>query len=134
METACFPSTIDGSHNILLSIEFTGIIATKYTIEGNLLGHLTIGANLVDEAALKLNIKSEVPMLLKHMLLSHHGKHEFGAAVLPQTKEALLLSYIDDIDSKMIMVEKALKVTNEGELTDKIFALDNRAFYNPKKN
>ena len=116
-------------HDIGKVVELSGPVATKYTDEGNLLGHLTIGMSIVREAAEKLNIKSEVPMLLEHMILSHHGKLEFGAAVLPSTKEALLLSMIDDMDAKMMMLEKAYENVKEGEYTERLFALDNRAFY-----
>lgn len=116
-------------HDIGKVFELSGPVATKYTDEGNLLGHLTIGMSIVREAAEKLNIKSEVPMLLEHMILSHHGKLEFGAAVLPSTKEALLLSMIDDMDAKMMMLEKAYENVKEGEYTERLFALDNRAFY-----
>lgn len=116
-------------HDIGKVVELSGPVATKYTDEGNLLGHLTIGMSIVREAAEKLNIKSEVPMLLEHMILSHHGKLEFGAAVLPSTKEALLLSMIDDMDAKMMMLEKAYENVKDGEYTERLFALDNRAFY-----
>ena len=67
------------------------------------------------------------------MILSHHGQHEFGSPVLPLTKEALLLSLIDNLDSKMVCLDKNLETINPGEFTQKIFALDNRMFYKPKK-
>ena len=68
------------------------------------------------------------------MILSHHGQHEFGSPVLPMTKEAMLLSLIDNLDCKVVALNKALETTKEGEFTTKIFSLDNRSFYNPKKN
>ena len=120
-------------HDIGKVIELSGPIATKYTDEGTLLGHLTIGMTLVKEIADKLNIKSDVPMLLEHMILSHHGKLEYGAAVLPLTREALILSMIDDMDAKMMMLDKAYKDIPEGSYTERLFALDNRAFYKAKK-
>ena len=119
-------------HDIGKVIELSGPIATKYTEEGTLLGHLTIGMSLVKEIADQLNIKSEVPMLLEHMILSHHGKLEFGAAVLPLTREALILSMIDDMDAKMMMLDKAYKDVEEGNYTERLFGLDNRAFYKSK--
>jgi 3'-5' exoribonuclease len=66
------------------------------------------------------------------MILSHHGQLEYGSPILPLTKEALLLYLIDNLDSKMVIVEKALESVNEGEFTNKIFALDNRMFYRHK--
>ena len=119
-------------HDIGKVIELSGPIATKYTDEGNLLGHLTIGMSLVREVANELNITSDVPLQLEHMILSHHGKLEYGAAVLPQTKEALLLSMIDDMDAKMMILGKAYQNIKPGEYTDRIFALDNRTFYKSK--
>ena len=120
-------------HDVGKVIELSGIIGTKYTIEGNLLGHLTIGMAIIRETANKLGIKSEIPLLLEHMVLSHHGKLEYGSPVLPQTKEALILSIVDDLDAKMMSLEKALEVTPEGEMSEKIFPLDNRSFYKPQK-
>lgn len=114
-------------------IEFSGVIGTKYTNEGNLLGHLTIGMSLIDEAKKALDIKSEVPLLLEHMVLSHHGKVEYGAAVVPITREALLLSMIDDMDAKMMILDKAYANVEEGGYTERIFPLENRSFYKPKK-
>ena len=120
-------------HDIGKVIEFSGSVATKYTYEGNLLGHITIGMSIVREIADEKQIKSEVPLLLEHMILSHHGKYEYGSPVLPETIEALLLSMIDDMDSKMMTLSKAYKNVKEGERTDKIFSFDNRSFYKPHK-
>ena len=119
-------------HDIGKIKELSGPVATKYTDEGNLLGHLTIGMSMVRDAAEKLNLKSEIPLLLEHMILSHHGKLEFGSAVLPRTREALLLSMIDDMDAKMMILDKAYDEVEPGEYTEKIFALDNRTFYKEK--
>src|SRR5574344_261462 len=121
-------------HDIGKVVEFTGPIATKYTLEGNLLGHISIGMSIVKEIADEIKIDSEVPLLLEHMILSHHGKQEFGSPVLPETREALLLSMIDEMDSKMMVLDKAYKDVAEGETTDRIFALDGRTFYKPHKH
>ena len=120
-------------HDIGKTKELSGPILTKYTLEGDLLGHLTIGAEMVEETCKKLNIQGEKPLLLKHMILSHHGKLEFGACVLPQTKEAYMLSVIDDLDAKLMSIDKAMKNVKKGEFSDKIFAMDNRMFYKPSK-
>ena len=82
-------------HDIAKTVEFdvkeTGI-ASGYTVEGNLIGHLVMGAMMVKEAGQKLLIDKEKSMLLQHMILSHHGEPEFGAAVRPLFLEAELLS------------------------------------------
>ena len=120
-------------HDMGKCIEFEGPVVYKYSLEGKLLGHISIMASEIRHAAEELKINNETPILLEHMVLSHHGQHEFGSPVLPLTKEALLLSLIDNVDSKMVILEKALENVKEGEFTAKIFPLDNRAFYKPKK-
>lgn len=119
-------------HDIGKVFELTGPLATKYTTEGNLLGHLSIGMSLIREIAHENNIEGDYPTLLEHMVLAHHGKLEYGSCVLPMTREALLLSMIDDLDSKMMILDKAYQDVKEGEFTDRIFALDNRSFYKGK--
>lgn len=116
-------------HDVGKVIELSGPLATKYTTEGNLLGHLSIGMSIVREIAHENNITGDYPLILEHMILSHHGKLEYGSCVLPMTREALLLSMIDDLDSKMMILDKAYADIGKGEYTDRIFALDNRSFY-----
>jgi 3'-5' exoribonuclease len=115
------------------TIEFEGPVVYKYSIEGKLLGHITIMVSEIRRAAEGLKITSEVPMLLEHMVLSHHGQQEFGSPVMPYTKEALLLSLIDNLDSKMVIIDKALQDVEPGNFSNKVFPLDNRAFYKPLK-
>ena len=67
------------------------------------------------------------------MILSHHGHLEYGSPVLPLTKEAMLLYHIDNLDCKLVALNKALETTNPGEFTQKIHSLDGRMIYNPKK-
>ena len=84
-------------------------------------------------AAKELGITSEIPLLLEHIVLSHHGQLEFGSPVMPLTREALLISMIDNLDSKMLVLDKAYEDIGEGEFTQKIYSLDSRSFYKPKK-
>ncbi|MEI6215487.1 MAG: HD domain-containing protein [Desulfuromonadales bacterium] len=73
-----------------------------YTDEGKLLGHITIGVELVEERIrLLAGFPRELSMLLKHMLLSHHGLYEYGSPKRPKTVEATILNYLDDLDSKI---------------------------------
>ena len=65
-------------HDIGKVIELTGPVATAYTVEGNLLGHITIMVNEIGQAAKELNVEGEEVMLLQHLVLSHHGKEEWG--------------------------------------------------------
>jgi 3'-5' exoribonuclease len=96
-------------------------IAPDYTIEGSLLGHISIMASEVQQAANELIkegvIKKEslIPSLLTHCILSHHGKLEFGSPVEPRIIEAELLHHIDMIDSRMYMIGNALQGGEKGQ-------------------
>ena len=120
-------------HDIGKTIEYENPIAPVQTAEGKLCGHIAIGyaefKRIVDE----LDIKSEVPMLLEHMILAHHGSLEFGSPVMPATREALLLSEIDMLDSRQMILDKALAAVNEGEFTQRLWMMDDTSFYKPKK-
>ena len=104
-------------------------LVTDYSTKGQLLGHLVMGAQETTEVAEMLGIPEEKSVLLQHLLLSHHGEPEFGAAVLPQCAEAELLSLIDQIDSRMEIYREALAPLKSGEFSQRIFALDNRRIY-----
>jgi 3'-5' exoribonuclease len=118
-------------HDLGKVIELSGPTSTTYTVEGNLLGHITIMVNEIDKAADELNISGEEVMVLKHLVLSHHGKAEWGSPKPPLIKEAEILHYIDNLDAKMNMLDRALGRVKPGEFTERIFALDNRSFYKP---
>ena len=120
-------------HDMGKTIEFEGPIVYKYSLTGKLLGHITIMVSEIRRAAEGLKITSEVPLLLEHMVLSHHGYPEFGSAIMPMTQEALMLSLIDNLDSKMVIVQKALENVNPGEFSQKVFPLDGRSIYKPKE-
>jgi 3'-5' exoribonuclease len=92
-----------------------------YTTEGRLLGHIMIGASLVRE---KIKTISGFPEALRavveHLILSHHGSYEFGSPTLPQTREAVALHFLDDIDSKMAAMRATLEsASGPGEWTDR---------------
>jgi 3'-5' exoribonuclease len=118
-------------HDIGKVIELSGPVGTMYTIEGNLLGHISIMVNEIGLAATELKIEGEEVMLLQHLVLSHHGKEEWGSPKKPMIQEAEILHYIDNIDAKMNMLTRALDKTQPGEFTERLFPLDNRSFYKP---
>lgn len=105
-------------------------IATGYSVEGNLLGHLTMGAMVVNEYAKKLGTNQKTAMLLEHMLLSHHGEPDFGAAVRPAFIEAELLSELDLMDSRVYEMHEAVAATEADDFSGKLWAMDNRKLYN----
>ena len=105
-------------------------LASGYTVKGNLVGHLAMGAMMIEDAAKRLGIDSEVVMLLQHMVLSHHGEPEFGAAVRPAFIEAELLSQLDMMDARMYEMREATANAANGEFTGKLWSMDNRKLYN----
>jgi len=101
-----------------------------YTDEGRLLGHMFLGAKRVDEAI--ASTEGFPPLLrlrLLHMILSHHGQHEFGAPVLPATPEALALHHLDNIDAKVQAAAPAIEPdASDGNWTDYMRMLSVRVF------
>lgn len=119
-------------HDIAKIDEITSVDG-EYTPQGLLLGHLVIGATEIQTAAVSLGIEnSEEVMLLKHLMISHHGQLQFGSPKKPQTGEALLLWYVDTIDSKFTELGSALSNIKPGEFTNNINVLDKMRFYKPK--
>ena len=120
-------------HDLGKTLELSGPIIPKYTLEGKLIGHISITHAEIQKSIEALKINSETATLLSHMVLSHHGKYEYGSPVLPLTREAYLLSVIDDLDAKMMILDKAFDQTPEREFSTRIYAMDDRSFYKPKK-
>ncbi|WP_035357331.1 HD domain-containing protein [Acholeplasma granularum] len=119
-------------HDISKIEEMTGVDG-EYTKEGQLLGHLVMASLEVEKSALKLGYENtEEVLLLKHLIVSHHGLLNFGSPKKPQTGEALLLWYIDSIDSKFTELKDALDSTKPGEFTNSLAVLDKMRFYKPK--
>ena len=121
-------------HDLGKTVELSGPIATEYTLQGKLIGHISIIQTDIVEAAKKHNIEGEVVTLLQHMVLSHHGKLEYGSPVLPLTLEAEVMYQIDNIDSKIVMINKALKDVEVGGNSTRIMGLDGRSFYKHSKS
>ena len=122
-------------HDIGKCYELDDFIATSYTVEGNLIGHISIMHGHLMEIAAQLNVAdTEQTLLLRHMILSHHGLLEYGSPVRPAIKEAEILYYIDNIDAKMNMMDQLLEKCEPGSFSERCFALENRRFYRPKEN
>ena len=84
-------------------------LATSYSLEGNLLGHITIGVRMVNEAAAALgDVPRDVVARLAHLILSHHGSRDLGSPVEPMTVEAFILSAADDLDATIHQVRRHL--------------------------
>ncbi len=101
-----------------------------YSIEGQLLGHVTIGVALIDRKIAALpDFPPALRVLVEHLVLSHHGKYEFGSPKLPMIPEAVLLHYLDDMDAKMqtLNTEFARNVAagrEAGEVTEWVRSLE----------
>lgn len=104
-------------------------LVTDYSTKGQLLGHLVMGAQEVARMADRLHTPEEKSVLLQHMILSHHGEPEFGAAVRPVCAESELLSFLDMIDSRMEIYRETFQETPVGEFSKRIFALDRRVYH-----
>ena len=94
--------------------------------------HMVAAHPLVAEAAQALGVPQEKSVLLQHLLLSHHGEPEFGAAVLPMCAEAELLHLIDLIDSRMEIYAETLQDLPAGSFSDRIYALEKRIYKLPE--
>lgn len=107
-------------------------IVDEYTVEGQLLGHITQGVKKIEVVAEKLGTDKEVSMLLQHLVLSHHYEPEYGSPVKPMIAEAEMLHYLDIVDARMYDIKKVLKDTEKGNFSERLWSLENRRIYNPK--
>ncbi len=120
-------------HDIGKTIEMNSSdlgIASDYTVDGNLIGHLVRGAMMVRKAGTDLKISNDKIRLLEHMLLSHHGKPEFGCAVRPSFTEAAVLSMLDELDAKIYEFADITSQIQPGTFSGRQWALDDVKVYN----
>jgi len=106
-------------------------IASGYSFEGQLLGHLIQGVKSIDRMAIELEIPREKALMLEHMILAHHYEPEFGSPKKPLFPEAEVLHYLDILDARMFDMQDALEGTEPGGFSDRIWTLDNRKLYKP---
>lgn len=120
-------------HDLGKTIELSGPIATQYTVAGNLLGHISLLDGEIVQACdeLKLDPQSPKVVLLRHMILSHHGLLEYGSPERPQLLEAEILHQLDELDASIMTVQTALAQTAPSDYTERLFSMDNRRFYRP---
>lgn len=110
----------------------------EYTVEGVLLGHIQMGVDLVEKTIARLpGFPDRLRTLVLHLVLSHHGKLEFGSPKLPMIPEALVLNFVDDLDAKMQAIASEFeKSAREGrapdEMTGKVWSLDQRQLLNTR--
>ncbi|MDR1492514.1 MAG: HD domain-containing protein [Planctomycetaceae bacterium] len=129
-------------HDVGKTLELTGMHEFTYSDEGQILGHPTIAVELLHDKIRETEkltsepFDPETAMLLKHMMISHHGAHENGSAKLPMTLEAVALHYIDSLDSKLTEFEKYMfDDPNAGShWTNYIPIIDRKLYKGKKKN
>jgi 3'-5' exoribonuclease len=87
-----------------------------YTDSGRLIGHISIGVEMVEEKIRSIEgFPSDLELLLKHMLLSHHGEYMYGSPRRPKTLEAFILSHVDDLDAKVNGFQQFVQKDNDSE-------------------
>ena len=97
-------------HDIGKTREISSFPENDYTDEGQLLGHIVIGSQMVAEQAAKIQgFPHELLTQLQHCILAHHGKYEFGSPKIPALIEALALNYADDTDAKIETFKEILE-------------------------
>ncbi len=96
-------------HDICKIYELSSFPINDYTDDGQLLGHIYMGAELISSEAKKIkDFPHELESILKHMILSHHGTYEYGSPKLPKILEAFILHCADDMDAKIKVFEDAI--------------------------
>ncbi len=101
-------------HDIGKTAELTSDLNLQYTDRGQLVGHITLAAIWVQQKADAVAAETGEPLpaktidLLQHIILSHHGIHEYGSPKLPMTPEAIALHYLDNLDAKMNMFAREI--------------------------
>ncbi|MDZ4196882.1 MAG: HD domain-containing protein [Candidatus Izemoplasmatales bacterium] len=120
-------------HDIGKVLEFDTFEGSEYTIKGRLVGHITLGANEIALTAKELGYEeSEEAMLLSHIMISHHYHGNFGSPKRPNIAEALVVYFVDTIDSKICDLGEELDVIKLGESTAPIGVLDKERYYKHK--
>jgi len=103
-------------HDIGKIREFEYSRRLDYSSEGRLLSHIVIGVQMIEEKiGLVENFPEDLALLLKHLVVSHHGSREFGSPEVPKTIEAVLLNYIDEIDSKVTGIRNFMAAEDPNE-------------------
>ncbi len=102
-------------HDVGKVAEYEGALAIQRSRKGILQGHVVLGYQLVRKAGLKAHLDADRLERLEHIILSHQGELEFGAAAKAATPEAVCVSMVDNLDARMGMVQRALRQAAEGE-------------------
>ena len=108
-------------HDIGKTAELTSGTAIHYTVRGQLVGHITMAAQWIQQKADAVAEQTSQPFpqktldLLQHIVISHHGVYEFGSPKLPMIPEAFMIHYLDNLDAKMFMTLRDIDADHDGE-------------------
>lgn len=111
-------------HDVGKTIEYEGAMAPRRGRSGILQGHVVLGYQLVRKAGLTAKLDADRLERLEHIVLSHQGEMEWGAAALAATPEAVFVSMVDNLDAKMGMVQRALRQADGAEFSERLPGLD----------
>jgi len=112
-------------HDIGKVIEYQGDLVTSRSRKGILQGHVVLGYQLARKAGLKAKLNSDLLERLEHIILSHQGELEWGAAAMAATPEAIFVALVDNLDAKLGMVQRLLRQAADGaEFSDKHLGLN----------
>lgn len=119
-------------HDIGKLEEYEGDFAAKVSRIGTLQGHVVLGFRTARKAAIQSKLNADLTERLEHIILSHQGEKEWGAAAMAATPEAVFVSMIDNLDAKMGMVQRVLRNTPEGEaFSEYLMGLQTRVLVSP---
>ena len=107
-------------------------LSSGYSVQGQLLGHISMGVAIIETAAKETGIRDEVKMLMQHIILAHHSLPEFGSPKAPMFPEAEVVATVDMLDARMYEMFDVLDGVESGGFSDRQWALDNRMLYKTK--
>lgn len=113
------------------SLAGTGLVS-DYSAEGQLLGHIYMGADGIADMCKRFGVSAEKTLLLQHLILSHHGELEYGSPVKPATMEAYVLHAADELSARIHSYRDAVKDVEPGHFSEKQFALGGTKVYRPE--
>ena len=121
-------------HDIGKIEEYDGEYTTEITRKGLLQGHVVLGYKIIRKAALLSKLNEDLTERLEHIILSHQGEKEWGAAAMAATPEAVFVSMIDNLDARMGMVQRSLRKAPENSiLSDYLPGLKTKLLLTPPK-
>jgi len=120
-------------HDLTKTLEFDSYEGSEYTIQGKLIGHISLTTNEIALCAVRLGLEAaEETMLLEHIILSHHYYGNFGSPKRPAIAEALVIHLVDNVDSKVTVVGEELAKTPAAGFTEPIGVLDKERYFKHK--